>query len=98
MYKQGVSEGERKEIAGEESLFMTCLAPVQMVVENTGEPSSVYYCWQLRIQYATESKQLVMTEYQSFKDAELAPTIREAGLLIKLCLEVSMIDGKVSCI
>ena len=99
-----MSESERKDIAEEESLFMPCLPGT--CPDGVGghrwhgvdEPSSVHYCRPLRIQYAKESKELVVAEYNSFKDADLAPTISEAGLLIKHSLEVSMIDGKVSCI
>lgn len=100
IYKQD-SEGERRPQAVEESLFLSCLVPLQVIIKETEEiiwtnpkPSSTQYCRPVRFQYAKESKELVVKEFEYFKNCELTQTVCE-GLSVVHKLELTMVDGKV---
>ena len=102
IYKQLVSKDvELASIAVEESLFLTCLVPLQIYNKETGEvvwtntrPSSTLYCRPIRFQYIKESKDVVMEESNFFKEFQSVPTLVD-GFTIYHELEETMVDGKV---
>lgn len=105
IYKQLVSKDvELASIAVEESLFLTCLVPLQIYNKETGEvvwtntrPSSTLYCRPIRFQYIKESKDVVMEESNFFKEFQSVPTLVD-GFTIYHELEETMVDGKVATI
>ena len=105
IYKQLVSEDmDLASIAVEESLFLTCLVPLQIRNKETGEvvwtnprPSSTLYCRPIRFQYVKESRDTVTEESNFFKEFQSEPT-RLEGFTIHHELEETMVDGKVATI
>ena len=106
IYKQLTSEeSELASIAVEESLFLTCLVPLQVrnqdgeVVWTNPKPSSTLYCCPIRFQYTKEDADTVAEEAAFIEDAKktLVPTMLE-GFRVKHKLEMTMIDGKVATI
>ena len=105
MYKQLVSEdSELGRHAVEQSLFLTCLVPVQIrnkvtgeVVWNNPRPSSTLYCRPIHFQYCKETIDVVTQESQFFREFQAVPTMVEE-FTIHHELEETMVDGKVATI
>ena len=105
VYKQMVPEDvELASIAVEESLFLTCVVPLQIrsketdeVVWTNSKPSSTLYCKPIRFKYIKESKNVVVEECNFFKESKGVPT-RLDGFMTYFELQETMVDGKVPTI
>ena len=93
---------EQANIAVEESLFLTCLVPLQIwskeadkVVWTNPKHSPTLYCRPIRFQYIKETKNIVVEESNFFKEFQPIPT-RLDGFMIYHELEETMVDGKVT--
>ena len=103
VYKQKASEDfTGEEIITEESLFQTCLVPLQLVIEETGEeiwindkPSSTLFCRPIRFSYMKETRDVTIEENRFLTETELHPTLVDTHS-VKNSLELTMIDGKVA--
>ena len=104
-YKQMVSEDvEPASIAVEESLFLTCLVPLQIRSKETDEvvwtnpkPPYTLYCRLIKFQYIKESKDVVVEESNFIKEFQAVPT-RFDGFMIYHELDETIVDGKVATI
>ena len=104
VYKQTTSEDcDRESISTEESLFLTCLVPLDMKIKNdeiknlwiNERPSSTLLCRPIRFRYIKESIPVLLEEMNYFKQIELHPT-QIGTVVVEHKLEVTMIDGKVA--
>ena len=103
VYKKIASEDELKDVSVEQSLFLTCLVPLQLKVKETGEiiynnekASSTHFCRPIRFQYVKETEEVLRAECDKFKkDSEsLHPSIVNS-FAVEHKIEITMIDGKV---
>ena len=105
VYKQLVSDGaEQASFAQEQSLFLTCIVPLQIKSKETEHliwrnprPSSTFYCRPIRFQYIKESEDVVMEEHRFLNEFQAVPTKFE-GFTVHHELEQTMVDGKVATI
>lgn len=106
VYKQLPSEGtEIASIAHEESLFLTCLVPLQIatrdgeVIWTNPKPSSTLYCRPIRFQYTKETRDIVIQESNFIEESkERLIQTKVDRLRITHKLETTMVDGKVATI
>ena len=102
---QGVSEDrEREDEAVEQSLFLTCMVPLQLYITETEEilwenkkPSSTLLCRPLRFRYVKESREVILEEERFLRESNLRPSLLD-GISCKHQMELTMIDGKVQTI
>jgi hypothetical protein len=107
IYKQ-VAENER-DLASEQSLFMTCIVPLQLyffkdgkrqIVWQNPKPSSTLYCRPLRFVFQKENTDAIMTEFNTIQEEikETPPTeVSMCGTTYTIIntIDLTMIDGKV---
>ncbi|XP_065675290.1 uncharacterized protein LOC136091543 [Hydra vulgaris] len=113
MYKQISSEeaGDRN-LKKEESLFITCLAPLELsgfcnnkkvLLWRNEKPSSTAYCRPIRFSFQNESKAVVIEEAK-YLESEIKKcgvfnfTFNGKELVVKSIIELTMIDGKIQTI
>ena len=79
VYKQGTEDEERLTVAAEESLFLSCMVPIQLQVQETKEilwinnkTSSTHYTRPVHFKYVKENKEVVQAEYDYFKKSEIS--------------------------
>ena len=110
VYKQTVSKDGIRIIQIEESLFLTCIVPLDLSSFAGGKkttlwrnlkPSSTLYCRPLRFQFEKESKDIIISEEAQLKEEirnlNCTKNILNNGkvLQVKHVIEITMIDGKV---
>ena len=72
VYKQVTSEDcERAEVSREESLFLTCLVPLEIKIKENSQsvwrndrPSSTLWCRPVRFRYIKESSAVLLEEME----------------------------------
>ena len=105
VYKQPTLEGiDRLDYAIEESLFMTCMVPLQLRIVETGEilwnnekPSSTLYCRPIRFRYTKETKEIILEEERFLTSKDFQPTMLGENQCFHK-VELTMIDGKVATV
>ena len=108
VYKQITSDDSApQDVAVEESLFLTCLVPLQIVIKDTKEvlwtnerPSSTYFCRPVRFRYVKENATVLEEELKFIKlsHSQLTPTVLTGETTVEHHLEITMVDGKVQTI
>ena len=109
IYKQIYEEADFSEaIKHEESLFSTCLVPMQLEVNSetiwkNRSPSSILFCRPIRLQFKTETAVTCQQEkdYIESKIEEIEHTTHSIALdnfefkiILKYDLQLTMLDGK----
>ncbi|XP_065675857.1 uncharacterized protein LOC136092067 [Hydra vulgaris] len=113
MYKQISSEEAGDcNLKKEESLFITCLAPLELsgfcnnkkvLLWRNEKPSSTAYCRPIRFSFQNESKAVVIEEAK-YLESEIKKcgvfnfTFNGKELVVKSIIELTMIDGKIQTI
>lgn len=103
VYKQVTSEDcERAEVSREESLFLTCLVPLEIKMKENSQsvwrndrPSSTLWCRPVRFRYIKESSAVLLEEMEYIKSVELQPTLVGTNV-VQHKFEITMLDGKVA--
>ena len=78
LYKTSTEDKISISYVEEQSLFLSCIVPIKLYIEESGEllwtnekPSSTLYCRPVRFQYVKESADVIIQEYNYFKNSSL---------------------------
>ena len=105
VYKQNSSnDSELADISSEESLFLTCLVPLQIKSDVSGDiiwqndrPSSTLFCRPVRFSYTKENRDTIRAETVFINDFD-PQTFYLGQYAISFKLEETMLDGKVATV